>query len=215
MNRIGIRVALGWAVMGGMLLSEGSVLAQDAAPAATAAPAAAAETPKPPQTKPAAAAKTTTKKAKPAVPETLPWANKGGDAAGAAANSAGAPAQSVTFGAATNNAGSGVCQGLYEAACREAKECSWLADITLSTGEAVKAHCVSRPEAPSKNAKKKTAPSAQGAAKPAKAAVEKKPAATEQQPSTAMTPAEAAVAAPDEFSSAPSAPAVPQDPSMQ
>lgn len=104
--------------------------------------------------------KTPKKTGKSSEPEILPWA------AGAAAP-AGEPSSGKKSGAAGDAAtvtaapGSGACNSLYEAACRETPGCSWLADIRLDSGAEIKAHCVDRPKSSAKTAKKKQKPQPQ------------------------------------------------------
>jgi hypothetical protein len=89
--------------------------------------------------------------------EELPWAGK------PLVPQATAPAGADQ---ATADAAAGQCSTLFEAACRDLKTCSWIADIALQDGTLVPARCVARPAAPPKTAKKQQKTPAKKAADP-------------------------------------------------
>lgn len=184
---------------------QASPAAEVAAPVAAAAKAAGVA--KPATTKPKA--ETAKPKATDAASaeEKLPWA----DGAAKPAVTAAKPAKDKTTGEATAKTEGPLkmaCPGLYEAACREAQGCTWIADIKLESGSDVKAHCSDRTPAAAKNtpAKKpveKTAAAKSVVPKPAAPAAkaEAAPAAPAAKPATpaatvAVTPPAPAAAAP-------------------
>lgn len=81
----------------------------------------------------------------PSFAEDLPWANKPLEPQ--------ATAPAGTDQAAVDAAAS-QCASLFEAACRDLKTCSWVAEIALKDGTTAPARCVARPPAPPKAAKK-------------------------------------------------------------
>lgn len=183
-----------------MASGPGQALAQDAAPAAippaaVQAPAAAAPmtpaaitpavTPAAPAAvkTPAAKVKAVAAKPKPAdaasAQEKLPWA-----ATNAAPTATGNKAAEAPLKMA--------CPGLYEAACREAQGCSWIADIKLESGVEVKARCVDRNPAAAKTASTKKATD-----KAAPAVAKKTPAGAAAKPDAATAKPDMATAKPD------------------
>ncbi len=96
--------------------------------------------------------------------EKLPWA------AEAAPSTGGPILKDKAAGDASQGPLKMACPGLYEAACREAQGCTWIADIKLGSGADVKAHCTDRKPTAAKDAPAKKAP-----AKTTAAAVKPKP----------------------------------------
>jgi hypothetical protein len=81
----------------------------------------------------------------PATAEELPWAKQPL-----------APQAEIAPSAdqATLDAAQQQCGGLFEAACRDLKTCSWVGEIALPDGTMTPQRCVARPPAPPKAAKK-------------------------------------------------------------
>ena len=121
-----------------------------------------------PEKKAATPASTPAKKppAKPAKDEVLPWASAPAVATGDAAtgNQAAAPAAPA---AALPSPSAATCQPMFEAQCRDAAECAWVADVPMPDGTTVPAHCAGRMTPPPKkadNKPKKLAPKPDAAA---------------------------------------------------
>lgn len=141
--------------------------------------------------------------------EDLPWANKPLEPQ--------ATAPAGTDQAAVDAAAS-QCASLFEAACRDLKTCSWVAEIALKDGTTAPARCVARPPAPPKAAKKqqKTPAKKAAAAKPeaAPAAVKAEEPAKPKETKAVAEPAPVLEFSPKaEQAAAPAAPApAPQQP---
>lgn len=104
--------------------------------------------------------------AKPAKEEVLPWAPAPAVATGDAATGSQAAAPAAPA-AALPSPAAATCQPMFEAQCRDAAECAWVADVPMPDGTTVPAHCAGRMTPPPKkadNKPKKVAPKPDAAA---------------------------------------------------